>query len=146
VSAPADLDAVVRDVIVASPLGRLLGVELVSVARDRVDVRLPFRPEVTTVGDLVHGGAIGALVDVTATAAAWSDVDLGRGPRGTTIGLTINYLNGARGCDLVATGTIAQRGKSIVVCEVTVDDDTGTTIARALVTYKLGYREGTPDG
>jgi uncharacterized protein (TIGR00369 family) len=146
VSAPADLDAVVRDVIVASPLGRLLGVELVSVARDRVDVRLPFRPEVTTVGDLVHGGAIGALVDVTATAAAWSDVDLGRGPRGTTIGLTINYRNGARGCDLVATGTIAQRGKSIVVCEVTVDDDTGTTIARALVTYKLGYREGTPDG
>ena len=141
-SAPADLEAIVRDVIVASPLGRLLGVELVSVARDRVVVRLPFRPELTTVGDLVHGGAIGALVDVTATAAAWSDVDLGRGPRGTTISLTINYLNGARGCDLTATGTIAQRGKSIVVCEVTIDDGKGTAIARALVTYKLGYREG----
>lgn len=136
----ADVEAIVRDVIVASPLGRLLGVDLVSVARDRVVVRLPFKSDVTTVGDLVHGGAIGALVDVTATAAAWSDVDLGRGPRGTTIGLTINYLNGARGCDLVATGTIAQRGKSIVVCEVAVDDGRGTAIARALVTYKLGYR------
>jgi uncharacterized protein (TIGR00369 family) len=142
VSAPADLEAIVRDVIVASPLGRLLGVELVSVARDRVIVRLPFRPELTTVGELVHGGAIGALVDVTATAAAWSDVDLGRGPRGTTIGLTINYLSGARGCDLVATGTIAQRGKSIVVCEVAVDDGESAPIARALVTYKLGYRDG----
>ena len=39
----ADLDAIVRDVIVASPLGTLLGMELVSVARDRVVVRLPFR-------------------------------------------------------------------------------------------------------
>jgi acyl-coenzyme A thioesterase PaaI-like protein len=39
------------------------------VERNRVVVRLPFRPELTTVGDLVHGGAIGALVDVTATAA-----------------------------------------------------------------------------
>ena len=141
-SAPADLEAIVRDVIVASPLGRLLGVELVSVACDRVVVRLPFRPELTTVGDLVHGGAIGALADVTATAVAWSDVDLGRGPRGTTIGLTINYLNGARRSDLVATGTILQRGKSIVVCEVGIDDGKGTAIARALVTYKLGYREG----
>jgi uncharacterized protein (TIGR00369 family) len=137
----ADLEAVVRDVIVAAPLGRLLGIDLVSVARDRVVVRLPFRSEVTTVGDLVHGGAIGALVDVTATAAAWSDVDLGRGPRGTTIGLTINYLNAARGRDLTATGTVAQRGRSIVVCEVAVDDAGGTAVARALVTYKLGYRD-----
>src|SRR4030095_3913051 len=97
------------------PPGRVLGCELADAAPDRVVVRLPFRSEVTTVGDLVHGGAIGALVDVTATAAASSDFDLGRCPRGTTISLTINYLNGARGCDLTATGTIAKRGKSIVV-------------------------------
>jgi uncharacterized protein (TIGR00369 family) len=141
-SAPADLEAIVRNVIVGSPLGRLLGVEPVSVTRDRVVVRLPFRSELTTVGDLVHGGAIGALADVTATAVAWSGVDLGRGPRGTTVGLTINYLNGACRCDLVATGAILQRGKSIVVCEVGIADGKGMPIARALVTYKLGYRDG----
>jgi uncharacterized protein (TIGR00369 family) len=135
----SDLESILRDVIVASPLGTLLGMELVSAARDRVVVRLPFRSEVTTVGDLVHGGAIGALVDVAATAAAWSDVELARGPRGTTIGLTISYLSGARGCDLVATASVVQRGKSIVVCEVAVGDG-ADAIARALVTYKLGYR------
>ena len=136
----SDLEPVLRDAIVGSPLGRLLGMELVDAADDRVRVRLPFRAEVTTVGELVHGGAIGALVDVTATAAAWTRAELARGPRGTTIGLSLNYLNGAKSRDLVATGTIVQRGKSIVVCEVAVDDDAGAAIARALVTYKLDHR------
>ena len=137
-----DLDAILRDAIAGAPLGRLLGVELLEAARDRVRTRLPFRPELTTFGDLVHGGAIGALVDVTATAVAWTAADVGRGPRGTTIGLTVSYLTGARGRDLVATGTVLQRGQSIVVCDVAVDDAAGTAVARALVTYKLTHRDG----
>ena len=135
-----DLESVLREAIVGSPLGRLLGVVLVDAEPDRVRVRLPFRPDVTTFGDLVHGGAIGALIDVTATATAWSRAELARGPRGTTIGLSVSYLNGARGQDLVATGTSIQRGKSIVVCEVHVTDAAGTDVARALVTYKLDHR------
>jgi uncharacterized protein (TIGR00369 family) len=135
-----DLEPILRDAIAGAPLGRLLGVELLDATLDRVRTRLPFRPEVTTFGDLVHGGAIGALIDVTATAAAWTGADVSRGPRGTTIGLTVSYLNGARARDLVATGTVIQRGQSIVVCEVAVDDDAGTAIARALVTYKLSHR------
>ena len=132
---------VVRDLIVAAPFGTLLGLELVDVAPDRVRIRLPYRTAVTTVGDLVHGGAIGALVDVSATAAAWSGADLARRPRGTTIGLSINYLNPARGHDLVATAVVVQRGQSIVVCDVTVADD-AALVARALVTYKLTHRDG----
>jgi uncharacterized protein (TIGR00369 family) len=138
----ASLAPILRDVIVASPLARLLGLELVDAAVDRVAIRMPFRPDVTTVGDLVHGGAIGGLVDVTATAAAWTGADLARRPNGTTIALSVNFLNGARGRDLVATGTIVQRGTSIVVCEVAVADDAGTPVARALVTYKLTHRDG----
>ncbi len=134
------LDTILREAIAGAPLGRLLGVELVEATPDRVRTRLPFRPEITTVGDLVHGGAIGALVDVTATAAAWTGADVERGPRGTTIGLTINFLCGARAHDLFATATVVQRGQSIVVCEVAVADDAGGSIARALVTYKLTHR------
>lgn len=133
-------EAVVREAIAGAPLGKLLGVELVEAVLDRVRIRLPFRPEVTTFGDLVHGGAIGALIDVSATAAAWTGAEIERGPRGTTIGLTVSYLNGARARDLVATASVIQRGQSIVVCDVAVDDDGGTAIARALVTYKLTHR------
>ena len=63
---PTDVVRLLDQVIVRSPYGDLLGLELLEAAPDLARVRMPFRPEVTTVGDTVHGGAISALVDVAA--------------------------------------------------------------------------------
>ena len=131
---------VIRGAIVASPLAKLLGVELVDVGDDVVRVRLPFRSEITTIGELVHGGAIAALVDISATAAAWTKADLARSPRGTTIGFSLNFLQGAIATDLTATARIIQRGKSVQICEVDVRNASGDAIARAMVTYKLDHK------
>jgi uncharacterized protein (TIGR00369 family) len=128
---------VVRDTIVHSPLGKLLGMEIDSVERDRVRLRLPFRGAVTTLADVVHGGAISALIDTAATASAWTAADLSKNPRGTTIALTVNFIAAARGEDIVADAHVIQRGSTITVCEVEVTGQSGRTIARALVTYKL---------
>lgn len=126
----------VEGFIVGSPYGKHLGIVTESVAADRVVLRLPYREAVTTIGDMVHGGAIASLVDVAATAACWASPGVDPSARGTTIGLTLNYLNAARGQDLVATADVIQRGRSISVCDVTIR--TGdTTVAKALVTYKL---------
>jgi uncharacterized protein (TIGR00369 family) len=126
----------VEKAIVLSPYGRLLGVELASVEADRVAVRLPYRTDVTTLGDLVHGGAIASLVDVAATAACWASPDVAPGTRGTTIGFSIHYLAAARSQDLVATASVIQRGGSICVVEVDVRD-AARSVSRATVTYKL---------
>src|SRR5262249_24584317 len=107
--------------------------------QDRARIRLPFRSEVTTVGDLVHGGAISALVDVAATAAVWTAADLARNPRGTTIGFSLNFLAPARGPDLSAEGRVVQGGRTIWVCEVQVETADARAVARALVTYKLDH-------
>jgi uncharacterized protein (TIGR00369 family) len=140
-TAPAhSMTDVVRGAIVGAPLASLLGMELVDVADDVVRIRLPFRSEVTTIGDLVHGGAIAALVDVSATAAAWTRADLARSPRGTTIGFSLNFLQGAIATDLIATATIIQRGRSVQVCEVDVRNADGGAVARAMVTYKLDQK------
>jgi len=128
----------VRNVIVGSPFGMLVGVVPETIAPDRVRLRLPFRPEVTTVGDVVHGGAIASLVDVAATAAVWSGADLAASQRGTTIGFALNFLAAGRGQDLLATATVIQRGRTICVCEVDVRGVDGDPVARALVTYKIG--------
>jgi uncharacterized protein (TIGR00369 family) len=130
--------AIIADHIAGAPLARLLGVAVESVLPDVVVLRLPYRDAVTTMGDLVHGGAIGALIDTAATAAAWTGADLARGPRGTTIGLTINFLAGAHADDLRATARVIQRGRSIVVCDVSVAG-AAHAVARALVTYKLDH-------
>ena len=34
--------------------------------------RVPFKPELATIGQVVHGGVIGALIDTAAMAAAWA--------------------------------------------------------------------------
>ena len=134
----AEADRLVRGFIGGSPLARLLGIEVVSVEPDEVRMRLPFRPEITTVGDLVHGGAIAALIDTAATAAAWSRADPATGVRGTTVGFSVNFLAGARGRDVTATARVIRRGRSITVCEVAVSGRDEEEVARALVTYKLG--------
>jgi len=134
---PGALDDIVRAVIVGSPYGRLLGLEVVAVEPERVRVKLPFRAEVTTVGDVVHGGAIGSLVDVAATAAAWSGADPATATRGATVALAINYLAPGRGQDLLATARVIQRGRTLCVCDVDVEGADGARVARALVTYRL---------
>lgn len=132
------IGVVVREAIVRSPYGRLLGIEVESVAPDRVCLRLPYRPEVVTVGDVIHGGAISSLVDVAATAAAWSGADPDVAARGTTVGFSVSFLSAARGAHLVAEACVLRRGKAICVCDVTVRGADGEPVAKALVTYKLG--------
>lgn len=137
---PALPDAVQRLVelaIVRSPYGKLLGLALVDAEPDRVRVKLPYRPDVTTLGDTVHGGAIAGLVDAAATASFWAHPEASTNARGTTIGFSINFLAAGRGQDLVADARVRRRGKEICTGEVSVTDAAGREVAVALVTYKL---------
>jgi uncharacterized protein (TIGR00369 family) len=134
---PDETPATIDRFIVQSPYGRLLGLRGDSVEADRVRVRLPFRPDVTTLGELVHGGAIASLVDVAATAAAWASPRASLGARGSTVGFSLSFLAPALGKDLVADARVVQRGSTLCICEVAVADDAGRDVARALVTYRL---------
>lgn len=140
--APAPLDAqlvdAVRAGIVRSPYGELLGLELVRLAEGYAEIRMPFRPELVTVGDTVHGGAISALVDTAGTASAWATPSASPEGRGATVGFSLSFMAGARGVDLVAAATVRRRGRQISTSEVSVRDPDGNEVALALVTYKLG--------
>src|SRR5688572_11575973 len=121
--------SLVEGFIVGSPYGTLLGVVSEAIEVDRVRMRLPYRDAITTIGDMVHGGAIASLVDVAATAACWASPTMDPGARGTTIGFSINYLSAGRGQDLIATAEVIQRGKAIVVAQVSVHDRGGAEVA-----------------
>lgn len=129
-------EKIVRDAIADAPFGRKLGIACEEVRVDRVVMRLPWTHEHTTLGDMVHGGAIAALVDVAATGACWATPDLEPGARGTTIGFSLSFLNAGRAQDLLADARVVQRGRSIVTAEVDVRGADGKHVARALVTYK----------
>jgi uncharacterized protein (TIGR00369 family) len=129
--------ALLDKLIVRSPYGALLGLELVGAEEDVVRVRLPYRAEVTTIGDTVHGGAIAGLVDAAATASFWASPTIDLRSRGTTIGFSLNFVSAGRGKDLVATARVRRRGREISTGEVSVADGEGREVAVALVTYKL---------
>ena len=90
-----DLARLVKGAIVRSAYGGLIGAELIEVREDFV--RLPYRDALTTLGDTVHGGVISGLIDIAATASFWASPRIAAGSRGTTIGLSVNFLSAARG-------------------------------------------------
>ena len=53
--------SLVEGFIVGSPYGRHLGVVTEAIEVDRVRFRLPYRETLTTIADMVHGGAIASL-------------------------------------------------------------------------------------
>jgi uncharacterized protein (TIGR00369 family) len=121
-----------------SPFVGHVGIELVDLGDGTATLRLPFRDEVITIGKTVHGGAVSALIDTTAMAAAWSGAEAPENMRGTTVSLTVNFLAAANGVDLVASARVLRRGKNLQYVEVDVTDPEGSLVAKGLVTYKLG--------
>lgn len=121
-----------------SPFVGHLGMRLVAMEPERAQMELPFAESVVTIGDVVHGGAITALVDTTAMAAAWSAAEVTDAPRGTTVGLTVDFVAAARGQDVTATARVVRRGSSLCFCDVDVTNADGDLVAKGLVTYKIG--------
>lgn len=123
-----------------SPFVGHLGMRLREIEDDRCVLALPFTDEVVTIGDVVHGGAVAALIDTAAMAAAWSAIEFdGEPPKGTTVGLSVDYLAAARAQELLAEAKVLRRGKSLCFCEVKVRGDAdGKLVSSGLVTYKLG--------
>ena len=117
--------------------GALIGVRLMHVEDGLCRVKLPYKPELSRGDELIHGGAIAALIDKAGTAAAWSYLDIPDTARGATISLTVNYLKGAVACDLIGEGRVVRRGGQITVVDVDVTNEAGELIAKGPVTYKL---------
>ena len=122
----------------SSPFPKLVGLKLDEIEEDRAVMSLPFRDEVVTIGSVVHGGAIGTLIDTTATAAAWATPDPPENLRGTTVALNVSYLTAANGVDLRAEAHVLRRGRNLSFIDVDVTDGEGKLVAKGSATYKLG--------
>ena len=121
-----------------SPFVTKLGIVAEVLDGDEVRLRMPWDPTNVTLGDMVHGGAIAALADVTVMAAAWAGVEAAESLRGVTTSMAMQYLSPARATDLVGVGRVLRRGKTLVNCDVDVLTPEGEAVAKAIATYKVG--------
>jgi uncharacterized protein (TIGR00369 family) len=121
-----------------SPFVTKLGIVAEVLDADEVRLRMPWDPTNVTLGDMVHGGAIAALADVTVMAAALAGVQAAESLRGVTTSMAMQFLSPARAIDLIGVGRVLRRGKTLVNCDVDVVTPEGEAVAKAIATYKVG--------
>jgi uncharacterized protein (TIGR00369 family) len=129
---------VMAQFIPQSPFVTKLGIVAEVLEGAEVRLRMPWDPTNVTLGDMVHGGAIAALADVTVMAAAWAGVAAAESLRGVTTSMSVQYLAPARATDLIGVGRVLRQGKSLVSCDVDVVTPDGELVAKAIATYKVG--------
>jgi len=133
------------------PFNKLLGLQVSSIEQDGVTVRIERKDELigNTVKNILHGGVISAVLDVTGGIVAMAEVIeklSGRPPEEITkrlfnvgtIDLRIDYLRPGRGAYFLATGSIMRTGHKVAVVRMELHNDSHSLIAAGTGTYIVG--------
>lgn len=127
----------IETLLIASPLAKKLGLRLDTLEPDLVRIAMPFDKSNVTVGRIVHGGAITALMDTAGAAASASAANMAEVTGGATSNLAISFIAAAEGVDLVAEAAVIQRSSRQTVSDISVRAGDGTLVAKGMVTSRI---------
>ena len=123
----------VQALVAHAPFHRWLGLTVIAVAEDGIELRAKWRPEwvVNSERGYTHGGVLAALIDL---AADWAMVKQNR--RGVpTIDLRVDYHRPAMPGDLTARGKVIRSGTQFATAEAQIFDKDGKLVASGRGTY-----------
>jgi uncharacterized protein (TIGR00369 family) len=121
-----------------------LGAELASVAPGAVEIRLPYRAEVSQQHGFFHGGVVATIGDSAGGYAAYTLMP--RDASILTVEYKINLLAPAKGQALVARGRVVKPGRTLSVTSVDVFAvDGGRETLCAVMQQTLICLHGKPD-
>jgi uncharacterized protein (TIGR00369 family) len=123
----------VQELVTRGPFHRWLGLKVVTVHDDGIELTATWREEWVVNPDrgYTHGGVLAALVDL---AADWAMVKkLGRGV--PTIDLRVDYHAAAMPGDLTARGKVVRLGGQFSTAEAHIYDSNGKLVASGRGTY-----------
>jgi uncharacterized protein (TIGR00369 family) len=123
----------VQALITRAPFHQWLGLEVLAVTDDGIDIKAKWREEWVVNPDrrYTHGGILAALVDL---AADWALVKkTGRGV--PTIDMRIDYHTAAMPGDLTVKGRVVKPGGQFSTAEAHVYDASGKLLASGRGTY-----------
>jgi len=106
----------------------LMGVRLLTLEPERVVAELVVRPDLCTLGGILHGGAYMAFADTL--GAVGTVVNLPQGKRTTTTDSSTKFIGGAR-VDTTVTGECIalHRGRTTMVWQTTIRSAEGKLCA-----------------
>lgn len=112
-----------------------LGARLADVAPGAVEIRVPFRDDLTQQHGFLHAGVVSAAMDSACGYAALSLMPEGVGV--LTVEFKTNLMAPARGTELVTRGRTLRAGRTISVCQgeaIMIADGGETVVATMLAT------------
>src|SRR5688572_22066438 len=118
----------------------LIGATMSVVEPGYVEIRLPFRDDLTQQKGYVHGGILGMIADTACGYSAFSLMPAGCSL--VTVEYKINILSPARGA-LLARGQVLKAGRTLTVARAEVYAEDGKHVASMLQTLMM--LAGTPD-
>jgi uncharacterized protein (TIGR00369 family) len=127
----------IRDLMPTTPFIGGLGIVFDRYEPDDVELRLPFREDLTNDGTFFHGGVIASVIDTAGAAAAWSNHDFDKGARASTVAMSIQYVGAAKKSDLICTAHTVRRGRELIFTAITAADADGAVVAHAVQTYRI---------
>ena len=122
------MDALARLKADPLPFAKLLGIELVSVAADRVVGEMTVREDMCTQPAILHGGAVMAFADTLGAVGAF--VNLPQGAATTTIESKTNFIGAAPvGTRVVGEATPLHRGRRTSIWQTKITTEAGKLVA-----------------
>jgi 1,4-dihydroxy-2-naphthoyl-CoA hydrolase len=116
-----------------APFADFLGIKLTNISPERVEAELTVRPELATVPDILHGGAIMALADNLGGVA--TVVNLPKGARTATIESKTNFFAAIPvGETAHAECTALHRGRTTMVWQTRITRNDGRLCALVIQT------------
>ena len=111
------------------PFAELKGVTFVAADKDHVVAQMVVRPDLCTLRNTIHGGAIMALADSVGAAA--TILNLPEDAKGTTtLESKTNFIGGAKeGSTVTATATPVHRGRRTQVWQTRLETEDGKLVA-----------------
>ena len=141
-NAPADpaFEQRCRDSFSRQKAMALIGASLTVVEPGYVEVRLPFRDDLTQQKGYVHGGILGMIADTACGYSAFSLMPAGCSL--VTVEYKINILSPARG-SLIAKGQVIKPGRTLTIARAEVYAEGGKHVASMQQTLMM--LANTPD-
>ncbi|MBT99596.1 MAG: thioesterase [Dehalococcoidia bacterium] len=112
-----------------------LGAELGSVEPGAVEIKMPYRADLTQQHGFIHGGIVTSILDSACGYAAFSLSSAGTAI--STVEYKVNFVSNAKGERLLARGEVVRPGGTVTVCKgdvISYDGGEEKLIATMLMT------------
>lgn len=132
---PAPGSATPQDVIATLPFAVALGITLEAAAPELTTGQLRWAPERCTSAGILHGGAVMSLADTVGAVCAL--LNLPDGAATATVESKTNFFRAVRGGTLHASARPLHVGRSFIVVQTDLTDDSGRPVGQTTQTQAV---------